>query len=70
MDAEVTHDVHISVRDGYNFFNLTNIHVKFDIEGLKMRLNNLFNGVKALGELFIIDSPSFTYALCLIKIIS
>lgn len=52
MDAEVTHDVHITQRDGYNFFNLTNIHVKFDIEGLKMRLNNLFNGVKALGELF------------------
>lgn len=50
MDAEVTHEVHISQRDGHNFFNLTNIYVKFDIEGLKMRLNNLFNGVKALGE--------------------
>lgn len=50
MDAEVTHDVKISEHGGYKFFNLTNIHVKFDIEGLKMRLNNLFNGVKALGE--------------------
>jgi len=51
MDAEVTHDIHISQRDGINFFNLTDIHVKFEIEGLKLRLNKLFDGLKTLGKI-------------------
>lgn len=50
MDAEVTHEVRVIQKDGYNFFNLTNLHIKYDIEGLKLRLNNLFNGAKQLGK--------------------
>ncbi|KAL0281500.1 UNVERIFIED_CONTAM: hypothetical protein PYX00_002472 [Menopon gallinae] len=50
MDAEVTHEVRVIQKDGYNFFNLTNLHIKYDIEGLKLRLNNLFNGAKQLEE--------------------
>lgn len=50
MDVEVTHDIHIVQKEGYNFFNITAVHVKFEIEGLKLRLNNLFNGAKQLGK--------------------
>lgn len=53
MDVEVSHDIHIVQKEGFNLFNITGVRVKFEMEGLKMRLNNLFNGVKQLGEFLI-----------------
>lgn len=59
MDAEVTHEINIVQKDGYNFFNLKRVSVRYEIEGLKMKLNNLFNGAKQLGKGLIILSLNF-----------
>lgn len=38
--------------DGHVFYNVTSTKVAYKIQGLKLRLNNLFEGVKALGKIF------------------
>ena len=43
-------DLAVVYRDGKRFFDLKNVHVDFKLGGLKMRMNNLFDGIRALGE--------------------
>ena len=37
-------------KKGFNFYNITTTKVQFDLGGLRLRLNNLFEGAKALGK--------------------
>lgn len=36
---------------GHIFYNITGVKVDYQISGLQLRLNNIFAGAKALGEL-------------------
>lgn len=37
-------------REGKRFFHLKDVRVNFSLGGLKMRMNNLFDGIRALGS--------------------
>jgi hypothetical protein len=43
-------DVSMRVVDDIKFFNVENVRVDFTIGRLTLRLNNLYNGLKALGR--------------------
>lgn len=40
-------------RDGLVFYNVTAVKVDYDLTGLRLRFDNLFEGVKALGKPFV-----------------
>lgn len=42
---------HLYEKGGHVFYNVTNTKVDYTIDGLKLRLDNLFEGVKVLGGL-------------------
>lgn len=42
--------VHLYEKAGHVFYNVTETNVEYKISGMKLRLENLFDGVKALGE--------------------
>lgn len=50
LDINVKSDVIMEKHDGFHFFNVTKVHVKFSIGGLKLHMGNLFDGIKALGK--------------------
>ncbi|RZC38061.1 takeout [Asbolus verrucosus] len=50
IDIVAKSDVTLEKRDGFHFYNVTAIHVKFSIGGLKLHMGNLFDGIKALEE--------------------
>ncbi|XP_048517648.1 uncharacterized protein LOC109534591 isoform X2 [Dendroctonus ponderosae] len=50
LDIDVKSDVKLENRDGFYFFKVTNVHVKFSIGGLKLHMGNLFDGIKALED--------------------
>lgn len=37
-------------KGGHTFYNVTETKIDYELTGLKLRLNNLFDGLKALGE--------------------
>lgn len=43
-------DVNLYQKDGFNFYNVTGVHAKFDFNDLKLYMGNLFNGAKSLGK--------------------
>lgn len=43
-------DVILVKRNGFHFYNITGVHVKFTIGGLKLHMYNLFDGIKALED--------------------
>ncbi|KAL1506459.1 hypothetical protein ABEB36_005822 [Hypothenemus hampei] len=49
LDIHVKSDVQMREQDGFHFFNVTAVHVKFTVGGLKLHMGNLFDGIKALG---------------------
>jgi hypothetical protein len=51
-DLDITAHVDVSLRvvDNIKFFKPEGVHVDFTIGSLRLRLNNLFNGLKALGR--------------------
>lgn len=49
MDIIANSDVDLIEREGFHFFNVTGVHVKFTIGGLKLHMGNLFDGHKVLG---------------------
>lgn len=51
MTIDIVSDVKLYEKDGFTFFNVTAAHVKYSIGGLKLRMNNLFDGIKSLGKL-------------------
>ncbi|XP_056644323.1 circadian clock-controlled protein daywake-like isoform X1 [Diorhabda sublineata] len=50
LDINVKSDVIMEKHDGFDFFNVTDVHVTFNIGGLKLHMGNLFDGIKALEE--------------------
>lgn len=50
MTIDIVSDVKVYEKDGFTFFNVTAAHVKYSIGGLKLRMNNLFDGIKSLGK--------------------
>ncbi|XP_077283602.1 protein takeout-like [Arctopsyche grandis] len=50
LDIDILSDVTPYTKDKFVFFNVTDAHVKFNIGGLSLRMNNLFDGIKSLEE--------------------
>lgn len=50
MDIRMFTKVHLYENHGHVFYNVTETKVEYKISGMKLRLDNLFDGVKALGE--------------------
>lgn len=40
---------HLYEKNGHIFYNITGTNVDYTISGLKLKLDNLFDGVKVLG---------------------
>lgn len=53
MDIILITKTHLYEKDGHVFYNITGTNVDYTLTGLKVRLDNLFDGVKALGMAFI-----------------
>lgn len=41
---------HLYEKYGHVFYNITATRVEFKLDGLKLRLDNLFDGVQQLGK--------------------
>ncbi|KAG6450672.1 hypothetical protein O3G_MSEX006716 [Manduca sexta] len=54
MTIDIVSDVKLYDKDDFVFFNVTAAHVKYSIGGLKLRMNNLFDGIDSLGLYFSI----------------
>lgn len=52
MTIDIVSDVKLYDKDDFIFFNVTAAHVKYSIGGLKLRMNNLFDGIDSLGEFY------------------
>lgn len=50
MTIDIVSDVKLYEKDNFLFFNVTGAHVKYNIGGLKLRMNNLFDGIKSLED--------------------
>ncbi|CAG9856377.1 unnamed protein product [Phyllotreta striolata] len=50
LEINVKSDVVMQKHDGFQFFHVTKVHVKFSIGGLKLHMSNLFDGIKALED--------------------
>lgn len=50
MDITLKTKTHLYEKDGHVFYNITGTSVDYKLDGLKLRLDNLFDGVKVLGN--------------------
>lgn len=50
MDIRMHTKTKLYQKDNHIYYNVTNVKVQYTISGLKLRLDNLFEGVKLLGE--------------------
>lgn len=50
MDIVLYTKTHLYEKSNHVFYNVTETRVDFNMTGLKLRLDNLFDGVKALGK--------------------
>lgn len=50
MTIDIVSHVKLYEKDKLLFFNVTGAHVKYNIGGMKLRMNNLFDGIKSLGN--------------------
>ncbi|KAL0881075.1 hypothetical protein ABMA27_002203 [Loxostege sticticalis] len=50
MTIDIVSDVKLYEKDDFVFFNVTAAHVKYNIGGLKLRMNNLFDGIDSLED--------------------
>lgn len=50
MDVLMSTKTKLYENGGHVFYNVTATKVAYTIQGLRLRLNNLFEGVKALGN--------------------
>lgn len=50
MDIIFYSKTHLYEKGGHKFYNITDVKVGYTMSGMKLRLNNLFNGVKDLGK--------------------
>lgn len=56
MDIILKTKTHLYEKDGHVFYNITGTQVDYKLDGLKLRLDNLFDGVKALGMFHVTAS--------------
>lgn len=42
---------HLYEKFGHTFYNVTGVDIDYTLKGMKLRLDNLFGGVKGLGNL-------------------
>lgn len=49
MTIDIVSEVKLYSKDDITFFNVTSAHVKYNIGGLRLRMNNLFDGIESLG---------------------
>ncbi|XP_047513300.1 circadian clock-controlled protein daywake-like [Pieris napi] len=50
MTIDIVSDVKLYEKDGFTFFNVTQVHVKYNIGVLKLYMHNLFDGISSLEE--------------------
>ncbi|KOB78475.1 Takeout/JHBP like protein [Operophtera brumata] len=50
MTIDILSEVKLYSKDDITFFNVTSAHVKYNIGGLRLRMNNLFDGIESLEE--------------------
>lgn len=50
MDLVLYSKTHLYEKDGHKFYNITDVKLGYTMSGMKLRLNNLFNGAKDLGK--------------------
>lgn len=50
LDIIADSDVDLIEKEGFHIFNVTGVHVKFSIGGLKLNMGNLFDGHRILGN--------------------
>lgn len=50
MNIVMATKTHLYEKGGHVFYNVTSTKIDYTISGLKLRLDNLFEGVKVLGE--------------------
>lgn len=50
MDITMITKTHLYEKGGHVFYNVTSTKIDYTIDGLKLRLDNLFEGVKVLGK--------------------
>lgn len=53
MDIVAVTKARIYEKHGHRFYNITEANVNFNMTGLKLQLDNLFNGIKLLGEFLL-----------------
>lgn len=56
MDITLYTKTKLYAKFGHIFYNITETRVEFNITGLKLHLDNLFDGIQLLGELISITS--------------
>lgn len=49
MDIKMITKTYLYEKHGHVFYNVTSTKVDYTLSGLKVRLDNLFDGVKSLG---------------------
>ncbi|XP_045494943.1 circadian clock-controlled protein daywake-like [Colias croceus] len=50
MTIDIVSDVKLYDKGGFTFFNVTQVHVKYNIGLLKLYMHNLFDGISSLEE--------------------
>lgn len=55
MTIDIISDSKLYNKDDFVFFNVTRAHVKYNIGGLKLRMNNLFDGIESLGMYYLFN---------------
>lgn len=50
MDIVMKTKTHLYEKSGHVFYNVTSTKVDYTLSGLRLRLDNLFDGVKVLGK--------------------
>lgn len=59
MDIILRTTTHLYEKDGHVFYNITGTQVDYTLDGLKLRLDNLFDGVNVLGIFHLIPINIF-----------
>jgi hypothetical protein len=50
VQTKVTTNISVPLIEGREIVKIESMHVSFDVGGMKMKLQNLFNGNKVLGK--------------------
>lgn len=67
LDIAVNSDVDLYNKDSFKFYNVTGVHVKYSIGGLKLYMGNLFDGIKSLGEIILFKKFWSLTTICFLQ---